>query len=268
VSVLVAAAPLAIPLYRYEYAATQGETIIWSPVCIVALFIMGWPFWAKGVHRLERPWESVGIARPLRWARRWLIAFGGGAAGVAGLYLIQLALGWGVWGAQVNGSILRHLLEGLLVAIGVGVVEELVFRGWLLLELERDYSRSVALWVNAILFAIAHYLRPIAAILATWPQFFGLLLLGLTLVWARRIPLRNRRSRVTRTTLAYAAGLHGGLVWAYYQVDVNDWVVPSGQVPDWVTGVGGNPLAGLLGLGLLGAIATVVYIASHVPRLR
>jgi hypothetical protein len=65
------------------------------------------------------------------------------------------------------------------------------------------------------------------------------------------------------TTLGYAAGLHGGLVWAYYQVDVNNLVLATDAVPPWITGIGGNPLAGLLGLGLLGAIAYRTYVASH-----
>jgi hypothetical protein len=60
--------------------------------------------------------------------------------------------------------------------------------------------------------------------------------------------------------------LHGGLVFAYYQVDVNDLVVATAQVPEWVTGIGGNPLAGLLGLGFLSVIGGITYVASHDHR--
>jgi hypothetical protein len=162
----------------------------------------------------------------------------------------------------VPSQVLPNLFEGFLVGLGVGLAEELLFRGWLLFELEQDYPAVGALWLNAVIFAIAHYLRPLEAILESWPQFLGLLLLGLTLVWARRIPLRQGPLN-QGTTLAFAAGLHGGLVWAYYQVDVNDLVVATGQVPDWITGIGGNPLAGILGLALLGGIAYGTYLLSH-----
>jgi hypothetical protein len=60
-------------------------------------------------------------------------------------------------------------------------------------------------------------------------------------------------------------GLHGGLVWGYYLVDVADLLDVTGRVPAWVTGVGGNPLAGLLGMTLLGCLAVLLYRWSHSP---
>ena len=120
-----------------------------------------------------------------------------------------------------------------------------------MLELERDYPPAIALVSNGLIFAVAHYIRPWEVILATWPQFLGLLLLGITLVWARRAP----GVEGGRGSLSLPAGLHGGLVWAYYLVQVGNLVRPTGQVPAWVTGIDGNPLAGVMGIVLLGAIA-------------
>lgn len=203
------------------------------------------------------------MAGGLQWWISWSIAFATGAVGVLLLYLLQLFWGWGSWSPSTSQVLLRNGLAGLGVGLGVGIAEELVFRGWLLFELEQDYGAQIALWLNAGFFAIAHYFRPIDAIVETWPQFFGLWLLGLTLVWARRIPQRLHRLAKPQTTLGFAAGLHGGLVWAYYQVDVGDLVVATGKVPAWVIGIGGNPLAGVLGFGLLGVIARLTYMASH-----
>ena len=228
--------------------------------------MLGLPFWARWVHHLRKPWQILGMHGGLRWWGRWGIAFVVGAAGVAVLYALQIALGWGVWMPPSSREVVRNVLEGFLVGLGVGVAEELVFRGWLLFELEQDYGMQAALWLNAAFFAIAHYLRPIAAIIEAWPQFLGLMLLGLTLVWARRIPIRSHRPRSPETLLGFAVGLHSGLVWAYYQVDVGDLVLATGQVPEWITGVGGNPLAGLLGLVLLGAIAAATYVTSHASQ--
>lgn len=208
----------------------------------------------------------MGMDRSKQWWFLWATAFLGGAAAVAALYVIQLALGWGTWVPPMRIDLLRILLEGFGVALLVGLAEELLFRGWLLYELEQDYSPQVSLWLNAGLFALAHYVRPISVILETWPQFLGLLLLGIALVWARRIPLLHEKSNNPRTNLSIAAGLHSGLVWAYYQVDVADLFTPTNAVPEWVTGIGGNPLSGMLGITLLGAIAIPAYVLSHTKQ--
>lgn len=265
-SILLLAAPLVIPLYRFEYEATNGKSVIWAPICLFGVFVLGLPFWGKGIHHLKKPWHILGMYGGAQWWSHWGVAFTVGSTGVAILYALQVILGWGVWMPPTVNEVVRNILEGFLVGFGVGIAEELVFRGWLLFELEQDYGLQAALWLNASFFAMAHYFRPLSAIIETWPQFLGLMLLGLTLVWARRIPIRSNRVSSSKTLLGFAAGLHGGLVWAYYQVDVGDLVLATGQVPDWITGVDGNPLAGLLGLLLLGALATATYVTSHASQ--
>jgi len=133
----------------------------------------------------------------------------------------------------------------------VGFAEELVFRGWLLNEFERDYSLSVSLVVNSLLFAILHFIKPLPVIIETWPQFPGLLLLGLILVKAKRL-CQNR--------LGISIGFHGGLVWGYYIINVGKLVKYSGSAPAWLTGINGNPLAGILGLGFLSVIVCFLFI--------
>lgn len=260
--VVLLAAPLALPLYRWEYLNTNGQTVIWAPLTLLMVFVLGLPFWLRQVHRCQQPWQALGLQARSHWWQGWGAAFVAGIAGIVLLYGLQWLIGWVAWQTP-NQAFMRFLVEGLLVGFGVGLAEELIFRGWLLYELEQDFTAPIALWINALLFAIAHFLRPLPAILATWPQFIGLLLLGAALVWARRIPLMTSRQRAAVTTLGPAAGLHGGLVFAYYQVDVNDLFMGTGQVPEWVTGIGGNPLAGLLGLVFLLAICGGTYRMSH-----
>ncbi|MEM1310136.1 MAG: CPBP family intramembrane glutamic endopeptidase [Cyanobacteria bacterium P01_H01_bin.153] len=260
--VVLMSVPLSVPLYIWEYAATNGRTVIWAPISVFGVFVLCLPGWMRRVHHCLQPGQILGLSGSQAWWRGWSVAFVAGVLGVTLLYGLQLLLGWGAWGLPDSIS-RRFLFEGLLVGLGVGLAEELIFRGWLLYELEQDYSITLALWINAIVFAIAHFLRPLEDILATWPQFIGLVLLGLALVWARRIPLRKHRGERTVMTLGPAAGLHGGLVFAYYQVDANDLIISTYQVPEWVTGISGNPLAGLLGLGFLGMIGGVTYGLSH-----
>lgn len=262
VTVLLAS-PLFFPLYRFEYAATEGKTVIWAPIALFGVFVLVLPVWLRRIHGCRRPWQTLGLVGGQRWWQGWALSFAVGIVGVACLYGIQLFLGWGRWGPLTDTNLTRNLLEGLLVGLGVGLAEELIFRGWLLFELEQNYAAPLALGLNAGIFAIAHFIRPLSEILASWPQFAGLFLLGCALVWARRVPIHSAHGPKPITSLAPPAGLHAGLVFAYYQVDVNDLVSPTNQVPAWVTGIGGNPLSGLLGLGLLGAIAYATYVASH-----
>lgn len=273
VGVLLMAAPLGLPLYQWEYTATAGRSVIWSPIYGFGVFLAGLWLWMRWVHHLKHPLRVFGIL----WSRQdwlgWLIAFLIGAAGVGLLCFIQIVLSWAIWTPASSRQLMVNAVEGFGVALLVGIIEELLFRGWLLFELEQDYSLACSLWINATLFAIAHYLRPLSAILATWPQFFGLLLLGVTLVWARRTPLPipfpsfplHRGARSLPTTLWLAMGLHSGLVWAYYQVDVGNLIVSTGRVPPWLTGIGDNPLAGGLGILVLGAIALLTYATSRQP---
>ncbi|HEY9891306.1 MAG TPA: LPXTG cell wall anchor domain-containing protein, partial [Candidatus Sericytochromatia bacterium] len=74
----------------------------------------------------------------------------------------------------------------------------------------------------------------------------SLLILGLTLVWAKRS---------TRGLLGLPIGIHAGLVWGYYILNVGKLVEYSHQVSPWITGVDGNPIAGVMGLLFLSFLA-------------
>ena len=127
----------------------------------------------------------------------------------------------------------------------------------MLAELEKDYSPRTALLMNALFFAGTHFIKPWSEILRTFPQFLGLVILGLALVWARRTSTSqpSGSKEGARSSLGYSIGLHAGLIWGYYIVNVGGLSDETGRVPEWVTGVDSNPLAGLLGVALLSLIA-------------
>jgi hypothetical protein len=149
------------------------------------------------------------------------------------LFALEGLLGWLEFQTPTL-VLLRVIFEGLLSALGIGFAEELVFRGWLLDELQRDYTQKASLWIDAIAFAILHFLKPFKEVIRTFPAFPGLLLLGLTLVWAKQ----SRKGR-----LGLPIGLHAGLVWGYYIINVGQLVQYSGNVSPWITGVDRNPVA-------------------------
>jgi membrane protease YdiL (CAAX protease family) len=137
------------------------------------------------------------------------------------------------------------ILEGAASALGIGLAEELFFRGWMLDELERDYQPQVALAADAGLFALLHFLKPIPVMIQSLPQFPGLCLFGTVMIVAKR---------QHGNLLGISIGLHAGMVWAYYIVNVGNMVKYSGRVSDWATGINGNPIAGFLGLLFLGIL--------------
>jgi LPXTG-motif cell wall-anchored protein len=83
-------------------------------------------------------------------------------------------------------------------------------------------------------------------VVRTLPTFPALVLLGLTLVWAKRS---------SGGRLGLSIGLHAGLVWAYYILNVGQLVQYSNNVSPWITGVDNNPIAGLMGLLFLSVLA-------------
>ena len=101
---------------------------------------------------------------------------------------------------------MRIVIEGLFSALGIALAEELLFRGWLLDELQRDYGKKTCIWVTAIAYAVAHFLKPIEEIIRTAVTFPALVLLGIALVLAKY----KHSDR-----LGISIGIHTGLVWAY-----------------------------------------------------
>ncbi len=235
--------PLAFPIYAF--AGDRNLVSILTMVLLYAEFILLVRFWGKHVYHQPHILRHYGLAGTTTNGWELIIGLGIGLITVLSLFSLEGWLGWLVWQQGVEAKI---VVEGLLIAIATGFAEELLFRGWLLDELQRDYGK-VAIWINALLFASLHFIKPLPEMLRTAPQFPGLLLLGLTLVWAKR----RCNSR-----LGLPIGIHGGLIWGYYIINVGQLINYSGQVPYWVTGVDRNPLAGIVGIGLLGVMAWVM----------
>ena len=145
--------------------------------------------------------------------------------------------------------------EGLLSAIGIAIAEELLFRGWLLDELQRDYGKLASIYLSAGMFAWGHFFKPIEEIMRTAVTFPALLLLGIALVLAKY----RHGDR-----LGISIGIHAGLVWGYYIVNVGQIIEYTNEVPAWVTGIDGNPIAGIMGLVFL----TVLVLAIAFTKKR
>ncbi|WP_414549894.1 lysostaphin resistance A-like protein [Anabaena sp. CCY 0017] len=235
--------PFAIPIYLL--VSDSNLVSILTMVVLYVEFIFLLKLWGKNVYQQPQILKQYGWETTQINAVDLLSGLATGIISILVVFGLQGFFGWLVW-QPPQVFLLRIIIEGLLVSLGIGFAEELLFRGWLLDELERDYSLGVALWINAVAFAVLHFIKPLEAIIHTLPQFPALVLLGLTQVWGKRW----RRGR-----LGLPIGLHGGLVWGYYIINVGGLIEYSGQVPDWITGVNQNPLQGVMGVVFMGILA-------------
>lgn len=234
--------PIAIPahlLIRDQNLASMITLLV-----LYAEFLWLVRQWGRFVHQEPHILNHYG----LEWSRRngveLLVGLAIAMASVLLVMGLQTLFGWVAW-KTASPNLAQIILEGLLVSLALGFAEELLFRGWVLDELQRDYLPSVVLWTDAFIFAALH-LR-----LLTFP---ALILLGVALVWAKRSrgewQFGKRRDR-----LGLPIGLHAGLVWSNYILEVGQLMTYTGRVPAWVTGIDRNPLQGLVGLVLLGSLA-------------
>ena len=217
--------------------------------------------WGNRVHGDSHIFRTYGLSLTQRNGVEWLAGVALGLVSLWAMFWLQGWLGWLVW-QPTSGVSLKVLLEGLVVGLGVGFAEELVFRGWMLDELCRDYGLRRSLWINSVLFAVLHFLKPLPEMIRSFPQFPGLVLLGMALVWATGRETRRKADQKT-ARLGLPIGLHGGLVGGFYLIQVGKMVQYTQRVPEWVTGVDGNPLAGAIGLVFLGGIAAFMQWRSQ-----
>ncbi|WP_017652920.1 CPBP family intramembrane glutamic endopeptidase [Fortiea contorta] len=235
--------PFAVPIYLL--IADANLVSILTIVLLYVEFIILLKLWGKYIYKKPHILRVYGLEITRRNGIELLSGFVMGIINIFILFGVESYFGWLFW-QQPNISLIKVILEGLIVGFGVGFAEELLFRGWLLNELQKDYSPRVALWTNAITFAALHFIKPLAAIIHTLPQFPALVLLGLTQVWGKR--WRGGR-------LGLPIGLHGGLVCGYYIINVGGLIKYSGKVPDWIIGVNQNPLQGVMGVLFMSVLA-------------
>lgn len=243
--------PIALPLYAW--LGTDGSLSVIPLILLYVLFMVWLVPWGRRVHRQAQPLHAHGLGASVHHRRELAIGVVVGLVSLGLLFTLEGWLGWLTW-QPAPPTLGRIALEGLVVGLGVGLAEELLFRGWLLDELRYDWSFTPALWASAGIYAALHFIKPWEAIVRELPSFPGLLLLGLTLGWARQR---------TQGRLGLAIGLHGGLVWGYYLIDVSDLATYTQRVPEWVTGLNQNPLAGAIGVVFLSLMAMGM---KHLPK--
>ena len=235
--------PLAIPIHLFLGDDANLTTIITMSLLFVELLFL-WRLWGKFVYQENQIFVRYGLEISQQNSQELFKGLAIGFWLCLGLFVLKAWLGW-IDIAPSEFSLLKIVIEGLFSALGIGLAEELVFRGWLLDELQRNYNQKTSMYVGATIFALAHFIKPIEEIIRTAVTFPALILLGVTLILAKS----NHGDR-----LGICIGIHAGLVWGYYIVNVGELVEYTNQVPMWITGIDNNPIAGIMGLVFLTAL--------------
>lgn len=199
----------------------------------------------------KTPLSDYGFVTNISILSSVILGFSLGLFSLAGVFTCQLWLGWCKLEYTNIKQLPSILLPTLLIALFVGGIEELVFRGFLFTELEQDYSVWIAATISSLIFAVLHLIWEQQQ---TIPQLPGLWLMGAVLVLARF---------VDRGDLGLAWGLHSSWIWAIACIDTAQLIDYTDQISDWVTGKNKKPLAGVAGIVCLLLTAVTLWFGRQ-----
>ncbi|WP_138499195.1 CPBP family intramembrane glutamic endopeptidase [Nostoc sp. PA-18-2419] len=219
---------------------------------LVSLYLLAPPI-VWGVSWLvNRSLLDYGFVGNLSIVNSLALGFCLGVLSLAIVFSGEFGLGWCSFQNTNIKLLLPILLPIFLIALLVGGIEELVFRGFLLTELAQDYPVWLAAIISSLIFALLHLVWEQRE---TIPQLPGLWLMGMVLVLARF---------ADRGNLGLAWGLHAGWVWAIATIDTAELITYTGKVSDWFTGKNKKPLAGLSGIiCLLGTGVIIWFLCKY-----
>lgn len=241
--------PIAIPLaialkWRPPTPPTLAQKLpLVASLYAIAPLVLWAAAWVDGI-----PFSAYGVSWSWAFGRSLMLGLGGGVLGLLLLFGLEASLRW-VEILDHWQPLLAALLPTLALGLWVSVTEELVFRGFLLNQLQAEAAPWFAAIAASLIFAGLHLIWEGADGL---PQLPGLTLMGLVLVLARW---------ADGGSLGLACGLHAGWVWGMASLDTAGLIRYSGKAPEWLTGLAGRPLAGLLGCGLMVATGGMLWLS-------
>lgn len=219
----------------------------------------------------RRKFKEFGLAFSKRWWADFVFGLGLGAFLMGLVFLV----GWLTGNVQINGyikslsqgsSFIAGFLQSLILFVFVGFYEELLSRGYHLINLAEGFNGRLlgkrwalilAFLVSSLAFGVLHMGNPEA----TWVSTLNISLAGVFL----------GLGMVLTGSLAIPIGLH--ITWNFFQGNIFGFPV-SGIRPgatiiatesigkDWITGGGFGPEAGVLGLGAMavGIVLTLMWL--------
>ena len=207
------------------------------------IFIFSLPKWFKLRWGVINTWKLLGINKIDKNINLFIFFLRGFLLSIILISLILIPIigtKWGYWIGTISPDI---FINASFLILGIGFAEELIFRGWLLEELKKQFGLKKAILGQAFIFSIVHigFDLPFLQMLSI---LTGLFLLGILLSLIR---LKDKNS------LWGCIGLHGGLVGLWF-ITNNGLLEISKNSPKWLVGPGTintNPLGGIFGISLM-----------------
>lgn len=240
--------PLAVPLaWRWKWYPSRPLTPSQKLGLVGSLYSLFPPLIWGTVVLGNKTFSDYGWMWQSETLKFLIAGWGMGVLGLTLLYSLQVAAGWISW--ELKGSapnLVRNLSLAIVVSLWIAGTEEFLFRGFLQTQLQTEMSVGTAAAIASAIFAVLHLIWEVRETLFQLP---GLWLMGMVLTLARE---------TAQGSLSLAWGLHAGWVAGIIFLDSSQAITPTGRVRPWLTGLGGHPLAGLLGLLLLLATGGVL----------
>ena len=227
-------------LFRQDISSNDLSII--GTVITFFIFLIVLPVWSRDRWKNKNLWLYLGFdlknkARSLKfffngfmWSFYLLLFF----------YLFIYLCGWI---DNFNYIKLNAILNAILLIIGIGFAEELIFRGWLMEEMVYLFGFKRGIIFQSAIFSIAHY-RTDIGLIALIPFLSGLFLFGLVLTLRRTLD---------KGSILGCIGLHGGFVGIWYLFD-SGLVNFSKEIPYYFLGPSRemvNPIGSVLGIIIL-----------------
>ena len=207
------------------------------------IYVFSLPKWFKLRWGYNNTWTLLGINKIDKNINLFIFFLRGFLLSIILISLILIPIigtKWGYWIGTISPD---TFINAIYLILGVGFAEELIFRGWLLEELNKQFGLKKAILGQAFIFSIVHigFDLPFLQMLSI---LTGLFFLGILLSLIR---LKDKNS------LWGCIGFHGGLVGLWF-VTNNGLLEISKNSPKWLVGPGTintNPLGGIFGISLM-----------------
>ncbi|MEM7553010.1 MAG: type II CAAX endopeptidase family protein [Cyanobacteria bacterium P01_A01_bin.84] len=219
------------------------------PLYLISPLIL-WIFTKLTTRLTTIPFSGYGLVKD--WSLIGSLALGF-AIGIISIFLIftcQTWLGLCSWNKSKIRELPSTAIFILLVAILVGGVEELIFRGFVYTQLQNVYGVWIGAVTSSLIFACLHLVWEQKE---TLPQLPGLWIMGMVLVFAKYID---------GGSLGIPWGLHAGWVWVIACIDTVGLISYTDKVPEWLTGKYQKPLAGVSGIVCLIGTGFFLYLSN------
>ncbi|MEM7725315.1 MAG: type II CAAX endopeptidase family protein [Cyanobacteria bacterium P01_A01_bin.45] len=201
------------------------------------------------------PFSAYGLVNKILFINSLLSGLAIGIISIFFIFACQGLLGLCSWNKSSIKQLPSVAISILLIALLVGGVEELVFRGFVYTQLQSVYGVWIGAVTSSLIFAALHLIWEQKE---TLPQLPGLWLMGMVLVFAKYFD---------GGSLGLAWGLHTGWVWVIACIDTVGLISYTGKVPEWLTGKYQKPLAGVAGIICLIGTGLILYVSQYLSNL-